>query len=459
MSVRPISLRGRQYWEVRVIRDGGAFDRRRYLDRKRFLKTEAKAAEAELITEYEHNKEAPKTKRSGQRARTTTTTTTIPSTTTEATTTETPARRRRRASDLDRAEPATPSTPTFAEFVERYLALQDPRRSDYANKVRELRTYLVPELGALPIDAIGRSQIDALKARLRAPSEEKAVSRRSLNRKEPTLSRRRKGASKSPKTINNILGVLRSVLLLAAEYELVARPPRIRMEKLEKRDAAFLDFEEAESLLATTAAAWREVVRMAIRTGLRQGELQELRWNDLSFGPRAYVRVSRSVRRSSGGAREVKTTKGARPRSVPLTSDIVAALLAHRRGARDDALVFPDERGSYFDADRFRRALDEAAKAAKVNKHVHPHLLRHTFASHAMMRGVPVQVIQKWLGHAHVTTTERYAHLRPDSGDELIELLAPGPDPDPPARSGTENGDDRGDDRREVNEKTPLRAL
>jgi integrase len=169
---------------------------------------------------------------------------------------------------------------------------------------------------------------------------------------------------------------------------------------------------------------------MAIRTGLRQGELQELRWNDLSFGPRAYVRVSRSVRRSSGGAREVKTTKGARPRSVPLTSDIVAALLAHRRGARDDALVFPDERGSYFDADRFRRALDEAAKAAKVNKHVHPHLLRHTFASHAMMRGVPVQVIQKWLGHAHVTTTERYAHLRPDSGDELIELLAPGPDPD-----------------------------
>lgn len=53
-------------------------------------------------------------------------------------------------------------------------------------------------------------------------------------------------------------------------------------------------------------------------------------------------------------------------------------------------------------------------------------MLWHTFASHAMMRGVPVQVIQKWLGHANVSTTERYAHMRPDSGDHLIELLASG---------------------------------
>jgi integrase len=442
MSVRPISLRGRQYWEVRVIRDGGAFDRRRYLDRKRFLKTEAKAAEAELITEYEHNKEAPKTKRSGQRARTTTTTTTIPSTTTEATTTETPARRRRRASDLDRAEPATPSTPTFAEFVERYLALQDPRRSDYANKVRELRTYLVPELGALPIDAIGRSQIDALKARLRAPSEEKAVSRRSLNRKEPTLSRRRKGASKSPKTINNILAVLRAVLLLAVEYELLDRSPRIKMERVEKRDPSFLDFDEAEALLAASPPEWRALVLVALRTGLRQGELQELRWKDLSFESRYYVRVSRSARRRSDGSIEVKTTKGERPRSVPLTPDVIDALERRRHGARDSDLVFAGDRGGHFVSDQFRRALSDAAKAANITKHVHPHMLRHTFASHAMMRGVPVQVIQKWLGHAHITTTERYAHLRPDTGDDLIALLAPDPPTPPVAKTGDDTGDD-----------------
>ena len=65
----------------------------------------------------------------------------------------------------------------------------------------------------------------------------------------------------------------------------------------------------------------------------------------------------------------------------------------------------------------------EAGKAAGVDKHVHPHLLRHTFASHCYMQGIPPQVVQAWLGHAHITTTERYAHLAPNAGEDLIDLL------------------------------------
>jgi hypothetical protein len=51
-------------------------------------------------------------------------------------------------------------------------------------------------------------------------------------------------------------------------------------------------------------------------------------------------------------------------------------------------------------------------------------------------------VIQKWLGHAHITTTERYAHLRPDTGDDLIALLAPDPPTPPVAKTGDDTGDD-----------------
>ena len=53
-------------------------------------------------------------------------------------------------------------------------------------------------------------------------------------------------------------------------------------------------------------------------------------------------------------------------------------------------------------------------------------MLRHTFASHCYMRRVPPQIVQKWLGHSSVTTTERYAHLRPDTDDELIVVLEAG---------------------------------
>jgi integrase len=468
MSIRPITLRGRPYWEVRVIRDGGDFDRRRYLDRKRFLKTDAKVVEAELITDYQQNKGVapPSTSRGSRRRRTVATTTTqvqpptaepIPLTARDAPsgrpseTTPAPplsiapsptSTASRRAAPSKAAPSAASAPPTLAEFAERFLALQDPRRSDYTNKVRELRTHILPHLGSFPLAAITRSEIDAFKAHLRIPSEQIASSRRSKNRKDPAISARRKGASKSPKTINNILAVLRAVLLLAVEYELLDRSPRIKMERVEKRDPSFLDFDEAEALLAASPPEWRALVLVALRTGLRQGELQELRWKDLSFESRYYVRVSRSARRRSDGSIEVKTTKGERPRSVPLTPDVIHALERRRHGARDSDLVFAGDRGGHFVSDQFRRALSDAAKAANITKHVHPHMLRHTFASHAMMRGVPVQVIQKWLGHAHITTTERYAHLRPDTGDDLIALLAPDPPTPPVAKTGDDTGDD-----------------
>ena len=88
------------------------------------------------------------------------------------------------------------------------------------------------------------------------------------------------------------------------------------------------------------------------------------------------------------------------------------------------ALVFPGERGGCFDEPGFYAALGLAAREAGLGKHVHPHMLRHTFASHAVMIGVPIRRVQRWLGHASVATTERYAHLRPETGDELVEGFA-----------------------------------
>lgn len=56
---------------------------------------------------------------------------------------------------------------------------------------------------------------------------------------------------------------------------------------------------------------------------------------------------------------------------------------------------------------------------------VTPHVLRHTFASHAAMRGVPLRQLQVWMGHADLTQTMRYAQLSPQGQDELVNRLAP----------------------------------
>lgn len=50
---------------------------------------------------------------------------------------------------------------------------------------------------------------------------------------------------------------------------------------------------------------------------------------------------------------------------------------------------------------------------------------RHTFASHAVMRGVPLKLVQEWLGHATIQMTMRYSHLADGLGDEMIKRLAP----------------------------------
>ena len=342
----------------------------------------------------------------------------------------------------------TPAGPTFGEFAERFLALQDPTRSDYRNKVRNVRKHLVPVLGKAPLRTLNRAAVDDLRIRLREPGTG-ARSYRSAHRKEAPVSGRRWDRPRSAKTINNVMATLRAILHLALDYEAIDRMPRIVMEPEAKKEPAFLDVEETERLLEAAGPEWRGLFLVAVRTGLRRGELLELRWKDVHLeGTRPQIRVSRSVRLGPGKAATVKEPKGRRGRSVPLSPSVHATLRALREasGGPLEELVFGDrEEGGYIDYRRYYHALAKTAKAAGIVRHVHPHMLRHTFASHCYMRRVPPQVVQKWLGHASVTTTERYAHLRPEVDDELIRVVDPEqPTTGDPAPRGAENSHEQG---------------
>ncbi len=313
--------------------------------------------------------------------------------------------------------------PLFAAFAEQYLAVQDHGRSGFKNKERTVRLHLIPFFGATPLSEISRRLIDQFKVKLRTPTGECATSRRARNATQPRVSSRRKGGPKSPKTINNLLTTLRSILNLAYDYALVDRVPRIKMEPVKKRDAGFLEDDEVEAFLRAAPPEWRVFLLTAIRTGLRRGELFELRWGDLHLdAPRPYLRVSRALNRDAGEWR-VKEPKGGKPRSVPLSRELLTALQEHHSGQGPTELVFADESGEYLHRDGLWHLVVKTAREAGIDKHVHPHLLRHTFASHCYQRGIPPQVVQQWLGHASIATTERYAHLGRDTGEDLIDLL------------------------------------
>src|SRR4029077_19627910 len=129
----------------------------------------------------------------------------------------------------------------------------------------------------------------------------------------------------NPKTINNVLTTLRHMLQVARKRELIDRLPEILRMKAPPSTFDFLTFEESERLIAHAEGQWRTMIIVALRTGLRRGELLGLRWEDVDLvSGRLYVRES-YVRGVFG------TPKSGKPREVPLSNQARQALETHRR--------------------------------------------------------------------------------------------------------------------------------
>ena len=206
--------------------------------------------------------------------------------------------------------------------------------------------------------------------------------------------------------VNNCLTVVRRLLVVAKKRELIEAVPEIEWLKAPKPDFDFLTFDEAARLIAAADPEWSCMIVLALKAGLRQGELLALRREDgHRFGHRS-ASVRRSVTR--GFVTKPKSGKG---RDIPLGDEAIAALKAerHLRGP----LVFCDAVGRMWKKNEVKHPLWRACRKAGLRQ-IGWHVLRHTFASHLVMRGAAMKVVQELLGHATIEMTMRYAHLSPD---------------------------------------------
>jgi integrase len=218
----------------------------------------------------------------------------------------------------------------------------------------------------------------------------------------------------SKKTVNNHLTVLRRILVVAKKRGLLDGVPEIEWLRAPKPDFDFLDFDEADRLVKAADGEWRWMILIGLRTGLRQGELLALRWEDVDLKT-GLLRVRQSVTR--GHVTEPKSGKG---RDVPLSDDAVVAFKTqrHLRGP----LVFCDQDGKMLVKTECKWPLWRACQRAGLRR-ISWHVLRHSFASHLAMRGVPLKVVQELLGHATMDMTMRYAHLSPNIPREAVKAL------------------------------------
>lgn len=164
-------------------------------------------------------------------------------------------------------------------------------------------------------------------------------------------------------------------------------------------------------LTAETPFGQRALAGLAF-TGLRLGELVGLRWEDIDEG-RDLITVRRTFSPDGNGRLEERATKSGRVRQVPILDELAPWLESAR--AAGYPYVFTGVRGGAFDSGNLSRAVrwpqirDQIATFPD-GPPLRFHDLRHTFVSRLARLGVAPATIQRVVGHASITTTERYTH-------------------------------------------------
>ncbi len=261
-----------------------------------------------------------------------------------------------------------------------------------ASKTTILKRHLLPVFGARPLVTVKAQDIERYKAQ-------------------------KLSSGLSPKSINNHLAVLSRLFKLAEEWEVIFRAPRVRLLSLLDPEFVFLDFEESEALLASADPEWQGIILFGLRTGLRLGELRALRWQDVN------VRGKKLLVRRAAWNNTIGSPKSGRCREVPLSEEVLVMLRPLPQPASSSALIFGHPSGRMYHRNEMKWPLWRACKTAGIRK-IGWHGLRHTFASHLVMRGVPLKAVQELLGHRDIRTTMRYAHLSPQARREAVESLS-----------------------------------
>lgn len=243
-------------------------------------------------------------------------------------------------------------------------------------------------------------------------------------------------------TCNRDLMALKAALARALDWELIDRHPlaKVRPGKVDTQGVVrFLSPEEERRLREALARRdarlrdarergnqWREarhrgpkpelgafgdhltpMVLVSLNTGVRRGELFNLRWSDVDLG-RALLTVQ------GGGA------KSGRTRHVPLNDEALGALKTWRKQSEGDGLVFLGRTGGRLD--NIKKGWVALLADARITA-FRWHDLRHHFASRLVMAGVDLNTVRELLGHSDLKMTLRYSHLAPEHKAAAVARL------------------------------------
>ncbi len=316
--------------------------------------------------------------------------------------------------DVNKGLPIVGERQTLAQFSSEWIeTIRHTISPTTVQKYEQhLRLYVLPTLGSTALSKVTAQQIQALyTARL--------------------------AAGLSPSTVRMTHSMLHHLLEDAVRLGLVQRNVAGMVNHPRNRHREMLYYTPAEArkfLAAAQGNRLEALFILALSTGMRQGELLGLKWQDVDL-ENGVLQVRATLKMVAGKpiVAEPKTPRSRR--RIALTPLACNALRAHRArqleerkllGAAwgDDDLVFANTVGRLFDPASFNRNNFWPIIAKAGIQRIRFHDLRHTAATLLLLQGVHVKVVSEMLGHASVAITlERYSHVLPDMQREAASAM------------------------------------
>ncbi len=285
-----------------------------------------------------------------------------------------------------------------AEWLNSYVRANN-RPSEQQHKRIVFRAHLLPAFGRFRLDEVGEPEIERFKA---------VQLRNGL----------------AAKTVNLHVGMLLKCLGTAKDWgylEVVPKSQKVTQQ--EPPTGCLTDADAARLLAASKEPLADAMVLVALRIGLRLGELRGLRWESVDFA-RGQLTVRASLVKGF-----FEAPKNGRTRAVPLAADARGALAGIRRAA---GFVFahalPGGTMAPVSANTAARWLADRCGKAGLSP-IGWHALRHTFASQLVARNVPLPAVKELLGHSTIQMTMRYTHSAPAALREAVDALRLPPAP------------------------------
>jgi integrase len=289
----------------------------------------------------------------------------------------------------------------LSTFIQEYLHYA---RANLARRTLNIHKYalnrLVALIGDMPIMSVTPRHFDLYKT---------------YRSNMTSGSRSKTPQSVEPVTVNIDLRALRAAFSTAVRWQLMPKNPFAGLKHVfvPQQSPVFCTKDDVQRLLATISETWlKEIIVFAILTGMRRGEIVNLRWKDINLQKRTILVETNPT----------FTTKQGKKRIIPL-NDTAFYLLQGRYGKENSEYVFTLNGMKIFDQ-WITHAFKKAVRAAKLeDDRIHFHSLRHTFASWLVQDGVSLYEVQLLLGHSSSRVTEVYSHLQPEMRHDTVNRI------------------------------------